>query len=299
MFEHNKIFIGISPINWTNDDMPFLGSTNNFEQILSEIALTGYSGTEIGIIFPQNIDKIHYHAALRNLKIAGKWFNAYLATMPYAQIEQQFKAEIMQLQAVNASYINVCEMSYNLFRGDNSMFGEKPALSEKQWQNLCTGLNKLGKLAHKHNIKLCYHHHIGTVVQTEEEISFLLNHTEERYVHLCLDTADLTLANIDPVQFILKYGKRIGNVHLKDIYSEKMIEAQKNNYSFRQAIRHNCFTVPGDGNGYVNFQKIFQALNDTAYSGWLIIEAEQNPEIANPFEYALKARYYLSAMLDL
>ena len=213
MFEHNKIFIGISPINWTNDDMPFLGSTNNFEQILSEIALTGYSGTEIGITFPQNIDKIHYHAALRNLKIAGKWFNAYLATMPYAQIEQQFKAEIMQLQAVNASYINVCEMSYNLFRGDNSMFGEKPALSEKQWQNLCTGLNKLGKLAHKHNIKLCYHHHIGTVVQTEEEISFLLNHTEERYVHLCLDTADLTLANIDPVQFILKYGKRIGNVH--------------------------------------------------------------------------------------
>ena len=120
MFEHNKIFIGISPINWTNDDMPFLGSTNNFEQILSEIALTGYSGTEIGITFPQNIDKIHYHAALRNLKIAGKWFNAYLATMPYAQIEQQFKAEIMQLQAVNASYINVCEMSYNLFRGDSS-----------------------------------------------------------------------------------------------------------------------------------------------------------------------------------
>ena len=53
MFEHNKIFIGISPINWTNDDMPFLGSTNNFEQILSEIALTGYSGTEIGITFPQ------------------------------------------------------------------------------------------------------------------------------------------------------------------------------------------------------------------------------------------------------
>ena len=136
-------------------------------------------------------------------------------------------------------------------------------------------------------------------MQTEEEISFLLNHTEERYVHLCLDTADLTLANIDPVQFILKYDKRIGNVHLKDIYSEKMIEAQKNNYSFRQAIRHNCFTVPGDGNGYVNFQKIFQALNDTAYSGWLIVEAEQNPEIANPFEYALKARYYLSAMLDL
>lgn len=299
MFGHNKIFIGISPINWTNDDMPFLGSTNNFEQILSEIALTGYSGTEIGITFPQNIDTILYHTNLRNLKIAGKWFNAYLATKPYSEIEQHFKSEILQLKSANASYINVCEMSYNIFRHDISMFAQKPMLSEKQWQQLCEGLNKLGKLAYKYHIKLCYHHHIGTVIQTEEEISFLLNHTNPKYVHLCLDTADLILANIEPIQFIQKYGKRIGNVHLKDIYSEKMIEAQKNNYSFRQAIKHNCFTVPGDGNGYVNFQKIFQALEAINYSGWLIVEAEQNPELANPFEYALKARYYLTAMLDL
>lgn len=299
MFEHNKIFIGISPINWTNDDMPLLGSTNNFEQILSEIALTGYSGTEIGITFPKNIDTILYHTNLRNLKIAGKWFSAYLATKPYSEIEHHFKSEILQLKSANASYINVCEMSYNIFRDDVSMFAKKPMLSKKQWQQLCEGLNKLGKLAHKYNIKLCYHYHIGTVIQTEEEISFLLNHTNPKYVHLCLDTADLILANIEPIQFIQKYGKRIGSVHLKDIYSEKMIEAQKNNYSFRQAIKYNCFTVPGDGNGYVNFQKIFQTLDAINYSGWLIVEAEQNPEIANPFEYALKARYYLTAMLDL
>lgn len=299
MFEHNKISIGISPINWTNDDMPSLGSNNNFEQILSEIALTGYSGTEIGITFPQNADKIKYHLKLRNLKAVGKWFNAYLATEPFSAIQQDFEEALLQLKTVNASCINVCEMSYNLFRSDRSMFQQKPQLSEKQWQNLCEGLNKLGRLAHRENIKLCYHHHMGTVIQTKEEILFLLNHTDARYVYLCLDTADLTLADIEPVPFIMQIGKRIGNVHLKDIYSEKMIEARKYSYSFRDAIKHNCFTVPGDGNGYINFEKIFQALDSVGYSGWLVVEAEQNPDTDNPFECALKARYYLRAMLDL
>lgn len=299
MFEHHKISIGISPLNWINDDMPSLGFQNNFEQILSEIALTGYSGTEIGITFPQDIQKIQYHLKLRNLKVASKWFNSYLITQPYNKIEEQFEKELSQLKAINASCINVCEMSYNLFRNDYSMFQKKPLLSEKQWQILCEGLDKLGKLAYKKNIKLCYHHHLGTVIQTLEEITFLLNHTNPKYVYLCLDTADLTLANIEPISFITQINKRIGHIHLKDIYAEKIIEAKKHNYSFRDAIKHNCFTIPEDGNGYINFEKIFQALEQINYNGWLIVEAEQNPEIANPFEYALKARYYLTAMLDL
>lgn len=299
MFEHHKISLGISPLNWINDDMPSLGFQNNFEQILSEIALTGYSGTEIGITFPQDAQKIQYHLKLRNLKIASKWFSSHLITQPYSKVEEQFKKELSLLKAVNASCINICEMSYNLFRNDYSMFQKKPLLSEKQWQNLCEGLDKLGKLAYKEGIKLCYHHHLGTVIQTQEEISFLLNHTNPKYVYLCLDTADLTLANIEPISFITQINKRIGHVHLKDIYAEKITEAQKYNYSFRDAIKHNCFTIPGDGNGYINFEKIFQALEQINYNGWLIVEAEQNPEIANPFESALKARYYLTAMLDL
>lgn len=78
-----------------------------------------------------------------------------------------------------------------------------------------------------------------------------------------------------------------------------MYQAKQENFSFREAIRQNCFTVPGDGNGYINFWEIFQAFDEINYQGWLIVEAELNPELSNPFEYALKARYFLSAMLDL
>ena len=66
-FSKNNIFIGISPLNWTNDDMPNLGSTNTFEQILSEASLTGYSGVEIGVTFPQDINTLIYHTKLLDI----------------------------------------------------------------------------------------------------------------------------------------------------------------------------------------------------------------------------------------
>ena len=299
MFEHQNIYIGISPINWTNDDQPSLGQSNNFAQILSEAALTGYDGVEVGVTFPQDIDNILYNINLRQLKIAGEWLSIYLATKPYQQIEQLFCAHLARLKALHACCINVCEMSYNLFRSDESMFTSLAILSGEEWQKLCTGLDRLGRLAARSGIKLCYHHHMSSVVQTEEEIAYLLAHTNPRFVHLCLDTSDLFLAGIAPVPFIQKFGRRIAHVHLKDLYPEKIQLAKQQNYSFRDAIKHNCFTVPGEGSGCIDFPEIFTALDDIGYSGWLIVDPEQNPESSSPFEYALKARYYLSAILDL
>ena len=299
MFDEHKISIGISPILWTNEDMTSLGAGNNFEQLLSEVALSKYSGTEIGINFPCDINILRYHLRLRHLKIAGQWFSTYLITTDFEPIKQKFEQTLNLLNQLNAPCINVCEMSYNLFRSNYSMFADKPTLSDKQWQILCHRLDELGKIAYKHRIKLCYHHHMGTVIQTLEEIDFLLENTNPKYVHLCLDTADLILAGIKPVPFIHKMSERIAHVHLKDLHSEKFLQAKQENYSYRDTIRHNFFTVPGDGNGYINFQEIFQALDKIDYAGWLIVETEQNPELVNPFEYALKARYYLAAMLDL
>lgn len=298
-FSQNNISIGISPLNWTNDDMPNLGSTNTFEQILSEAALAGYIGTEIGITFPSDIDTLQYHTKLRKLKIASQWFGANIATDDYTSIEANFQQQLIKLRALNASCINVCEMSYNLFRSNHSMFINKPILNNAEWATLCMNLDKLGKLANKYDIKLCYHHHMGTVVQTYEEILYLMEHTNPKYVHLCLDTADLTLADIEPISFIHQFASRIAHIHLKDLFSEKIHQAKAENFSFREAIRQNTFTVPGDGNGYINFQDIFEALDNINYQGWLIVEAELNPELANPFEYALQSRYFLSAMLDL
>lgn len=87
------------------------------------------------------------------------------------------------------------------------------------------------------------------------------------------------------------FGARIGHVYLKDIRPAKMDQAYREGFKFRQAVLEGCFTIPGDGR--VHFPGVFQALSNAHYEGWFIVEAEQDPALANPFEYAKMDREYI------
>ena len=153
------------------------------------------------------------------------------------------------------------------------------------------GLNKLGKIAADRGFKLCFHHHMGTVVQTSEETDRMMANTDPRYVFLCYDTGHFTFAGEDPLAMLKKYVDRVGHVHLKDMRLPVVEEARKNDWPFLQAVRNGAFTVPGDGD--VDFDPVFKVLADAGYQGWLLVEAEQDPAKANPLEYAMKARKYI------
>lgn len=287
-----NIKLGIAPIGWTNDDMPQLGGDLTFEQMISEAALAGYEGTEIGGKFPADPAVLNRALGLRGLLIASQWFSSFLCSMPYEENEKAFEAQLDFLESVGARRINLCELTRCLFAEECSMFGDnKPVATEAEWEKLCGGLNKLGKIAADRGFKLCFHHHMATIVQTLAETKRLLDDTDPRYVYLCFDTGHFTFAGEDPVQAAELFGPRIGHVHLKDIRPAKMKQAYQEGFKFRRAVLEGCFTVPGDG--CVDYPGIFKALDDSGYEGWFIVEAEQDPVIANPFEYALKARSYI------
>ena len=164
-------------------------------------------------------------------------------------------------------------------------------MNDAEWDRFCDGLNKLGKIAADRGFKLCFHHHMGTVVQTSEETDRMMANTDPRYVFLCYDTGHFTFAGEDPLAMLKKYVDRVGHVHLKDMRLPVVEEARKNNWSFLQAVRNGAFTVPGDGG--VDFDPVFKVLADAGYQGWLLVEAEQDPAKANPLEYAMKARKYI------
>ncbi len=288
----NNVKLGIAPIGWTNDDMPQLGGELTFEQMISEAALAGFQGTEVGGKFPTDPAALNRALDLRGIKIASQWFSAFLCSRPYEENEKEFLKQLEFLESVGASRINVCELTRNLFAEECSMFGKnKPCASDEEWDKLCSGLNRLGKLAKDRGFKLCFHHHMGTVVQTFEETKRLLDNTDPESVYLCFDTGHFTFAGEDVVKASKAFGARIGHVHLKDIRPEKMEEAYREGYKFRRAVVEGCFTVPGDG--CVDFPRVFQVLKEAHYEGWFIVEAEQDPSLANPFEYALKARDYI------
>ena len=288
--------LGIAPINWRNDDMPQLGGNIPFEQIISEMALAGYEGTEVGGSFPTDTVVLKKALDLRNLRIASQWFSSYLCSTPYEENEKTFRETLEFLKKMGANKVNVCELTRCLFASKESMFGKtKPIMNDDEKYRLYDGLNKLGKIAVENGFDLCFHHHMGIVVQSLKETKELMDNTDPQYVHLCYDTGHFTFAGEDALLAVKEFMPRIRHVHLKDIRKNKMEQAVAEGFYFRQSVLEGCFTVPGDG--FVDFPSILNAIMESDYKGWLLVEAEQDPALANPLEYAIEAKKYIDNII--
>ncbi|NRT91116.1 myo-inosose-2 dehydratase [Clostridium beijerinckii] len=292
MLNTEKVKLGICPIGWTNDDMPDLGKENTFEQAVSEMALAGFKGTEVGNKYPKDVNVLKKALDIRNLQIASAWFSSFLTTKPYEETEKEFIAHRDFLHEMGAKVIVVSEQGHSI-QGemDTPIFDEKYYFNEEEWKLLADGLNKLGRLAEDKGMKIVYHHHMGTGVQTTDEIDKLMSMTDENLVYLLFDTGHLVYSGENPIAILNKYANRIKHVHLKDIRADVLEKVKKEKMSFLMGVREGSFTVPGDG--CIDFEPIFKILDENNYEGWILVEAEQDPAIANPFEYAIKARKYI------
>lgn len=292
MFNKDKVFLGIAPIAWTNDDMPDLGKENSFEQCISEAALAGFNGTEVGNKYPHDAEILKKYLEVRDLRIASAWFSSFLTTRPYEETEKEFIKHRDFLHALGAKVIVVSEQGHSI-QGQMStpIFEGKYVMNDSEWKSLTTGLEKLGKLANEKGMKVVYHHHMGTVVQTTAEIDRLMENTDPSLVYLLFDSGHLVYSGEDEMAILKKYVNRIKHVHLKDVRPEIVKRVKEEKLSFLQAVRLGAFTVPGDG--CINFKPIFDVLDENHYEGWLLVEAEQDPAVANPFVYAKQARDYI------
>ncbi len=297
MLDKNKVKLGIAPIAWTNDDMPDLGAENTFEQCISEMALAGFTGCEVGNKYPKDTAVLKKALDLRGMQICNAWFSTFLTTKPYEETEKEFIKHITFLKEMGAKVVGISEQGHSIQGTDLSIFDDKYVMNDKEWEMLCTGVNKLGKVAKDMGITLTFHHHMGTVVQTAAEIDRLMENTDPELFNLLFDSGHLAYCGEDYMYILKKYINRIKHVHLKDIRPDVVKEVKKNGLSFLQGVRKGTFTVPGDG--VIDFAPIFDVLAENNYEGYVLVEAEQDPAIANPFEYALKARKYIAEKAGL
>lgn len=290
--DKNKIKLGIAPIAWTNDDMPDLGSENTFEQCVSEMALAGFEGCEVGNKYPKDTAVLKKALDMRGLQIANQWFSSFVLTEPMEKVEKDFIAQCEFLKAMGAKRIGASEQSFSIQGQMNTpVFDAKYVMNDAEWDKFAKGMNRLGDIANSMGIRLVYHHHMGTVVQTAEEIDRMMDMTDPDKFALLYDTGHLAYCGQDYLAVLKKYAKRIAHVHLKDIRPEVVEKVKKEKLSFLQGVREGAFTVPGDG--CIDFAPVFDELDKSGYEGWMIVEAEQDPAEANPLEYALKAREYI------
>ena len=292
----DRVSLGVTPTLWWNDDFPLIDIGIPFEQCVSEMALAGFQGCSIGHKYPTDPAVLKKALDLRDLRVSEPWVSTYF-TIGEDRTVENFNRQLEFLEKVGGQDIVVAEFGLSSHLQPIPVFKHRPEFTEGQWKLLTDGLNKIGELAAEKGMRLCYHHHMGTGVQTAEDVDTLMAGTNPEHVHLLLDTGHLRFAGDDPLTTAQKHKQRIKHVHLKNVRQPVVDKVGSNHLSFQEGILEGVFTVPGDPEGAIDFKPILSTLDEAGYEGWLVVEAEQHPATAHPLTYAKMARRYLTEVL--
>ncbi|MEL6929789.1 MAG: myo-inosose-2 dehydratase [Cyanobacteria bacterium J06600_6] len=294
-FNPEKVRLGITPTGWSNSDDPSIDLVPPipYRQILSEMALAGYEGSQMSGKYPQDMKTLKQELQLRDFTISEPWVGTYFTIDDAKDSKKIFHQQLEFMQKIGGNTIVVAELGDAVHQQPIAPLPNRPIYNDRQWEQLTKGLNELGKEAYAAGMQLCYHPHVGTGVETLADIDRLMAGTDPKYLKLLLDTGHLYYAGVDPLEVTKKYSDRIKHVHLKNIRKPELDESISSGLSFLDSIRKGSFTVPGDKAGVIDFAPILAELAKANYEGWLVVEAEQDPNKANPLEYALMARNYL------
>jgi inosose dehydratase len=285
-----RLKIGINPLTWTNDDMPELGGTTPLETCLAEAKQAGYDGVELGNKFPRDTATLKPILARHGLSLVSGWYSGRLLERSPADEVAAVEAHLSLLGAMGCTTMVFAEVSGCVHGERGTKLSHRPRLDDKSWRRLAAGLNEVARHLQKRGVRMAYHHHMGTVIETADEIDRLMTMTEPE-VGLLLDTGHLTYAGGDPVAAARRHAERIVHVHCKDIRRDVLAKAKSEDWSFLNAVLAGVFTVPGDG--CIDYPNVFDALAAVDYRGWLVVEAEQDPAKAHPLTYARMGHAYL------
>ena len=289
----SSCLVGANPIIWTNDDFSELGDRTSLDECLAEMREAGYAGTELGRKYPRSAQALREVLQRHDLRLVSGWHSTYLAEQDMAGEEQRFRDHLALLRALQATVAIAAECTRSIHGTRDAPLGfgddDRPRLTEAEWPRVEAGLKRFSALAEAAGMKLVYHHHIGTVVQSEAELDRLLAAVPT--LHLLLDPGHLVFAGIDPHRVMRRHGARVAHVHLKSVREPIAARARRERWSFYQAVSAGVFTAPGDG--VVDFPRLFVELAQRGYQGWLVVEAEEDPAKAPPLPKARQARAYV------
>lgn len=277
------IRFGVSPIAWINDDMPELGGDTPLESVLRDIQEVGFSGVELGGKFPRDPQTLRALLSSYGLDLVGGWYSSSLLTRSAEEEIEAMREHLDLLQGLGSSVFVIAETSNAIHGRRDVPLADSPVLGDDEWKTFGERLTAVADFIDRQGLRFAYHHHLGTAVETEEELQRYLAVTGEK-AGLTVDTGHASLGGIDALQVLRTAPERVAHVHCKDVRRRVFESVTTSGRSFLDGVLEGMFTVPGDGD--LNFAPVFETLAANRYSGWVIIEAEQDPAIANPRTYA-------------
>lgn len=298
--DRNKVSFGVTPTLWWNDDFLDIDIGITFGQCVSEMALAGFEGCSIGHKYPTDPEVLERELALRGLRVSEPWASLFFTEREMRERTMaDFRRTLATIKALGGNVMVVAELGHSVHQRPVALLPNRPIFDDRQWDALSSGLNEVGRIADSEGVRLCYHHHMGTGVQTRADVDRLLSSTDPKYVNLLLDTAHLFFSGDDPLALARAHTARIKHLHLKNLRAPVRERVLVEHLSFAEAIKAGIFTVPGDPEGCIDFRPIVQVFAEADYEGWIVVEAEQDPAKAMPLQYAKMARAYLREITGL
>lgn len=278
-----SIRFGVSPIAWANDDMPELGGDTPLDAILRDIQELGFEGVELGGKFPREANALKATLAPFKLDLVGGWYSGSLLVQDADAEIAALQPHLNLLKALGSNVFVFAETS-NAVHSDRAVPLEgTPRLKSGEWAQFGERMSDVADYIAGQGLRFAYHHHLGTVVENQADMDSFIAATSPS-VGFTLDTGHAALGGVKSLDIIAKHPERIAHVHCKDVRGPVHAESRRNGKSFLDGVLAGMFTVPGDGS--IDFGAVMQALKRMNYGGWIIIEAEQDPALADPRTYA-------------
>ncbi|MBN3081165.1 myo-inosose-2 dehydratase [Pectobacterium polaris] len=275
--------LGINPLTWTNDDLPSLGADTPLETCLSEGRQAGFAGFELGNKFPRQASVLGPILQAHDLRLVSGWYSGELLTRSVEEEIEAVQGHLALLRDLGATVLVFAEVTGAIHGDQQNPVHLRPRFPEERWPEYGKKLTDFARYTQSQGVQIAYHHHMGTVIESAQDVDNLMEHTGPE-VGLLLDTGHLTFAGADPVAVAKRWINRINHVHCKDIRPDVLKDVKNRKTSFLDAVLSGVFTVPGDG--CVDYPAVFSILKAHNYSGWLVVEAEQDPAVAHPLTYA-------------
>ena len=289
------IHLGINPIGWSNDDMPELGGETPLEVCLREAREAGFEGVEKGHKFPSDPSALRAILARHGLRFVSGWYSGRLIGRSAADEIEAIGAHLDLLAKNEAKVLIFAETTGCIHGQRGTRLSRRPTMREDDWPGFCARLTEVAKHCLDRGLRLVVHHHMGTVIETAEDIDRLMDGTGDS-VGLLLDAGHATFADADPAALAGTYASRIFHVHFKDVRRDVLSRAKAADWSFLDAVLAGIFTVPGDG--FIDFAAMLTPLKAAGYAGWMVVEAEQDPDRADPFTYATLGQKNLASLVE-
>jgi inosose dehydratase len=275
--------LAINPITWVNDDLPSLGAGTSLDTILSETKQAGFSGTEMSFQFPKTSAELGPLLKKYGLVLTSGWYDGRILERDIDAEWAAILPHMTLLKDLGCAHVVYADTSR---RAEGDLFApisRRPRLGDDEWAGYGKRLTGLAERMAGFGVGMAFHHHMGTIVETDAEVDRLMAVTGPA-VGLLYDTGHSAFSGGDPVALLQRHVKRVVHVHCKDARKDLLDKARAKDESFMQAVLDGVFTVPGDG--FIDYPTILKILHDAGYAGWLVCEAEQDPGKAHPLIYA-------------